>query len=121
MPILMSLMTNGLTVMPKTSKVVFGPKGMTANPIMAGTMVSIGARAEHGLVRAGRHDVFLEEQFDAVGDRLKDAIGADFHRTHAILHPAEHFPLGMGQDHDRQHHDAHDRGDLGERNCKSQA
>ena len=77
--------------------------------------------AEHKFVRAGRDDIFLEEQFQAVGDRLEDAIGADFHRAHAVLHPAQHFPFGEGQDHHRQHDHAHDCGDLGQRNCQSQA
>ena len=31
------------------SKVTFGPKGMTANPIMETTMVNIGARANMAL------------------------------------------------------------------------
>src|SRR5512145_1157040 len=76
--------------------------------------------AEHELVRAGRDDVLLEKQFQAVSNRLEDAVGTDFHGAHAVLHPAEHFALGEGQDHDRQHDHAHDRGDLDQRDCQPQ-
>ena len=120
MPILMSLMTNGSTVMPNTSILWLGPNGTTAKPIRAGPCED-RREAEHELVRTGRHDVFFEEQFQAVGDRLEDAIGTNFHGPHAVLHPAEHFPFGEGQDHHRQHDHAHDGGDLGQRNCESQA
>ena len=45
----MSATTNGLIVIPKMSRVMFGPKGTTANPIMETTMVNIGARANMAL------------------------------------------------------------------------
>ena len=117
----MSLMTNGLIVMPKTFRVMFGPNGMTANPIMAGTMARIGARVNMTLFAPAGTMSSLKNNLrpSAIGWRM--SIGADFHRAHAILHPAEHFPLGQGQDHDRQHHHAHHRRYLGERNRKSQA
>ena len=109
---LMSLMTNGLICMPNSSMVMLGPNGITANPISAGTRARIGARAEQEFVGAGRNDVFLKEEFQPIGDRLQDTVGADFHRAHAILHPAENFALGEGEDHHGQHHDPHHRGDL---------
>ena len=78
-------------------------------------------QGEQGLVGSGRDDVFFEEQFQSVGDRLENSIRADFHRAHSILHPAEHFPLEIGQGRDRDHYNAHLCQYLGERNRKPQA
>ena len=50
----------------------------------------------------------------AVRDRLKHAVGTDFHGTHAVLHPSQDLALSQGQHHDREHDHAHDRGDLRE-------
>ena len=74
--------------MPNISTVSFGPNGITANPISAGTSARIGAKAEQKLIRACRHDIFLEEEFQAIGDGLQNSIGPDFHWAHSILHPA---------------------------------
>ena len=101
--------------------VMLGPNGITAKPIMRGHQRQDRREGEQELVGSGRDDVFFEEQFEAVRDRLQDTIGADFHRAHAILHPAENFPLGEGQDHDGQHHDPHHRGDLSQRHRQSQS
>ena len=70
MPILISLITNGSTVMPNTSNFWLGRR-ITAKPIRAGTKRQNRRKGEQKLVRAGRNDVFLEEQFQAVGDRLR--------------------------------------------------
>ena len=43
-PMLMSLITKGLNSTPMTSIVQFGPNGMTANPMRAGTNTRMGAR-----------------------------------------------------------------------------
>ena len=46
----MSLITNGFTSMPPISMVRSGPKGMTANPIKAGTRARIGAMLNRNLL-----------------------------------------------------------------------
>jgi hypothetical protein len=49
-PMLMSLMTNGFTETPAISMVWSGPKGITANPIKAGTNAKIGAMLNRNLL-----------------------------------------------------------------------
>ena len=55
-----------------------------------------------------RHQVFLEEELDAVGERLQQAEGADARGSPAVLHAAEDFALeqhgvGDGGERDDQH------------------
>ena len=50
MPMLISLITNGLICMPNSSMVMLGPKGITAKPIMAGTRARMGARVKRNLL-----------------------------------------------------------------------
>lgn len=47
---LISLITNGLTVMPPISSVQFGPHGMTANPMNAGIKQRMGAIVKRNLL-----------------------------------------------------------------------
>ena len=47
----MSLMMNGLNEVPNISTVSFGPNGITANPISAGTSARIGAKLNRNLLR----------------------------------------------------------------------
>ena len=51
---------------------------------------------EHDLVGAGRDDGLLDEQLEAVGQRLQQAVGPDRHRPLAQLHGADHLALGIG-------------------------
>ena len=56
-----------------------------------------------------RHEVFLEEELDAVGERLQQAEGADARGSPAVLHAAEDLALqqhGVGDR--RQRDDEHD-------------
>ena len=52
---------------------------------------------ENPLVGARRGDVFLEDQLDRVGNRLKSAVRADAHRSEAHLHPGD--DLALEEDH----------------------
>ena len=52
----------------------------------------------HDLVRPRRHDVFLDQHFDAVGDWLEKTERADSIRAVAVLHPRENFSLQHGDE-----------------------
>ena len=68
----------------------------------------------HDLIRADRHDVFLDEQLDAVGHRLKKPERPDAIWSVAILDTRENFPLQhRDEGKERQKH-AEDRGDVEE-------
>ena len=71
-PILMSLMTNGSTVMPNTSILWLGPNGTTAKPIRAGTMARIGARLNINLFAPAGTMSSLKNSFkpSAIGWRM---------------------------------------------------
>ena len=47
----------------------------------------------HELVGPRRHDVFLDQHFDAVSDWLKKTEWPHAIRSVAVLHPCENFPL----------------------------
>src|SRR5207237_5252420 len=55
------------------------------------------------LVRARRNDVFLDQHFNSVGDRLKKSKWADAVRPVTILHPPENFSL--------EHRDEREKGE----------
>ena len=44
-------------------------------------------------VGLGRHDVFLDQKLERVGDGLQQAVGADSHGAQANLHVRQNFPL----------------------------
>ncbi len=44
-------------------------------------------------VGLGRHDVFLDQQLEGVGDGLQQAVGADSHRAQANLHVRQNLSL----------------------------
>ena len=52
---------------------------------------------EHPLVGARRRDVFLEDQLDRVGNRLKAPVRANAHRSETHLHPRD--DLALEEDH----------------------
>ena len=47
----------------------------------------------HDLIRARRHDIFLDQHLDAIGHRLKKPKRPDAIRAVTILHAAKNFPL----------------------------
>ena len=72
----------------------------------------IGREHEERALDGERHHVFLEEELDAVGERLQQAEGADARGSPAVLHAAEDFALQQHRVGDgRQRDDQHD-GDL---------
>src|SRR5947209_397590 len=50
------------------------------------------------LVRAQGNDVFLDQHFNSVGNRLKKAEGTNAIRAVPILHPAENFSFQDGDE-----------------------
>ena len=113
MPMLISLITNGLTCMPNSSMVMLGPKGMTAKSRSwpAPKRARMGARVKRNLFAPAGMMSSLKKSFNPSAIGLQDAIGADFHR--AIRSTSiEDFALREGEDHDGQHHHSHYRGDL---------
>src|SRR5690606_12401716 len=52
------------------------------------------AEDEERAVSEPRDDVLLHRQLDAVGDRLEEAVRADFHRSEAALHVGRDLALG---------------------------
>ncbi len=66
------------------------------------------------LVGAKRDDVFLDEQLDAVGQRLEKPERADAVRSVAVLDARENFPLQHRDEREERHERAEDRGDIEE-------
>ena len=69
-----------------------------------------GSDDEEGALGGEGHEVFLEEELDAVGERLQQAEGADARGTPAVLHAAEDLALqqhrvGDGHQGDDEHDD----------------
>ena len=63
----------------------------------------------HDLIRARRHDVFLDQHLDAVGHRLKKSEWPDAIRSVAILDPPENFPLQHRDEREERQEHAEDR------------
>ena len=61
------------------------------------------------------HEVFLEEELDAVGERLQQAEGADAAGSPAVLHAAEDLALQQHGVGDRRERDDEHDGDLEDR------
>ena len=59
-----------------------------------------------------RHQVFLEEELDAIGERLQQAEGADAGGSPAVLDAAEHLALEQHRVGDRRQRDDEHDGDL---------
>ncbi len=74
-----------------------------------------GASEEERLLDEDGGEVFLEEELDAVGERLQQAEGADARRAPAVLHAAEQLALEQhrvgdrGEGDDEHDHDLEDR------------
>ena len=69
----------------------------------------VGRQLEHDAVGLGRHEVFFEEELDAVGERLQDAEGTRPVRPDAVLHVGDDLALEPDHQHDRD--EEHDEGD----------
>ncbi len=68
-----------------------------------------GRENEERLFGGHRHEIFLEEELDAVGERLEKAEGADARGSPAVLHAAENLALKQnGVSHSRQRNDEYD-------------
>src|SRR5690606_7752468 len=57
---------------------------------------------EHDPIRAGRNDRLLQQQLEAVGDRLQQTERTDNVRPLPHLHRGDHLPLSVGEIGDRQ-------------------
>ncbi len=62
----------------------------------------MGARMKSGRSTAMGHEVFLEEELDAVGERLQQAEGADAEGSPAVLDAAEDLALKQDRVGDRR-------------------
>ena len=85
---------------------------MAIETLSAQPSAMMGARTNSGRSTSEGHHVFLEEELDAVGERLQQAERADARGAPAVLHAAEHFALeqhGVGH---RGERDDEDHGDL---------
>ena len=85
------------------------PKGTTAMETSAQPSAMMGASDEERALDGEGHHVFLEEELDAVGERLEEAEGADARGSPAVLHAAEDLALeqhgvGDGRERDDEHH-----------------
>ncbi len=69
------------------------PMGSTAKPMKTATTSTSGARKCTDRVGAERNDVFLGQRFDAVGDGLEKAEGADAVGAETVLDAAQAFAL----------------------------
>ncbi len=90
------------------------PTGSTAKPMKTTTTRTTGARKCTTASALRRNNVFLGQRLDAVGDRLKNAEGADAIGTEAILHAAQALALEncrerkeSGKDSDNSDHAQH--------------
>ena len=66
---------------------------------------------EEGLLSGDGQEVFLEEELDAIGERLQQTERTDAARSPAVLHAAEDLTLeqhGVGDGGERQHEDDED-------------
>ena len=63
-------------------------------------------------VRAGRREIFLEEEFHAVGERLEQSVRADVVRAPARLNVRDDFAFEPGEVRQRRHHNKQQDGDL---------
>ena len=75
---------------------------------------------EHGLVGAGRRRLLLEEQLDAVGERLEHAARPGLHRPDPVLHVGDDLAHEPDVEHHRdeqecEHHDRLDDHDQDDR------
>ena len=121
MPILMSLIDKRSDGDAADLKRLIGAPGNDGKSDECGNETKNRRHGEQELVGAGGDNVFLKEEFDGIRKRLENAVGPHFHRTHAVLHPAEDFSLRKGEDEHRDDHDAHDRGDLGQGDSETQS
>ena len=96
------------------------PMGTIANARNAGSSDRYGARKKILPVGGVGHRLFLEEQLDAVGERLEQSERAGAVGTDAVLHARDHLAQEPDvQEHRQQHehehrdrladHDQHDR------------
>ena len=66
-------------------------------------------------VGLGRHDVFLDQQLERVGDRLQQAVRADAHRAQANLHVRQNLALQPVHRDDSDRQSEKDQEDIDER------
>ena len=66
----------------------------------------------HDLVRARRHDVFLDQHLDSVGHRLEQAEGPDAIGPEPVLNAGENFPLQHRDEREEREKHAEQRGDI---------
>ena len=90
------------------------PKGTTAIEMRAQVSAMMGAAMKSGFSTAIGHQVFLEEELDAVGERLQQAEGTGAAGSPAVLHAAEDLAFEQhgvgdgGQRDDEDHEDLQD-------------
>src|SRR4030095_12167263 len=106
MPTLSVTACSGITRSPTTST---SPKGTAANAVSPKTTDRNGPRMTRQPVRGGRHEVFLREELQRVGDRVEEAdhaeavdrraVGAD-----AVLHDRRLLALDPAEDAGRAWH-----------------
>ena len=70
-----------------------GPKGTTTKTVNAASTTMNGRHPENKGIGLGGNDVFFEQQFDGVGDRLQQSVRADAHGAEAHLHVRQNFSL----------------------------
>src|SRR5215510_1858426 len=62
-----------------------------------------------------RDDVFFEDEFDQVGERLQQSLPADAVRPQAVLDDGQHAPFGVNRVGDNEHDEDPEDGDLHQR------
>ena len=81
---------------------------MVIQRMKAGTNTMRGAIQNADLSRDGWGYVFLQEEFEGVGDGLEDAVEPGAHGTHAHLDAAQSLALKVGQSEDDNSYQADD-------------
>ena len=100
-PMLRSAIWN-MSTRRRCTRDVLAPKGTTEMEMSAQVSAMMGARMKSGRSTASGHQVFLEEELDAVGERLQQAEGADAGGSPAVLDAAENLALQQHRVGDRR-------------------